>query len=246
MSPTGPADGGADRHVVLLGLGGAVGTNAGRHLAALLQRPFADTDEQLELTAGCTIHRLAREWGEDEVRRWGGRVLADLLARDGALVIAAAGAIEIDRETRARLARSSVAVWARGSLVPGPDQRDASAGPCRSRLEGEPSTRYEDVADHVVDLAPFLPLDDPGRAVAHHILHVLSAGGLRGTVRVPDRGPEGDDDQLIGQGEPDLARLYEQVADVAVDVEPFHDLDDPERAMARHILRLLARADEKT
>ena len=54
-----------------------------------------------------------------------------------------------------------------------------------------------------------------------------------------------DDDQVNGWREPDPARLYEQVADVTLDVEPFHDLDDPERAMARHILRLLARADQR-
>jgi shikimate kinase len=39
------------------------------------------------------------------------------------------------------------------------------------------------------------------------------------------------------------APLYEQVADVAVDVEPFHTGDDkPKRALARHIAALVASA----
>jgi shikimate kinase len=41
----------------------------------------------------------------------------------------------------------------------------------------------------------------------------------------------------------DRAPLYEQVADVAVDVEPFHTGDDkPKRALARHIAALVAGA----
>ena len=40
----------------------------------------------------------------------------------------------------------------------------------------ELSALYQDLADHVVDLEPFHPLADPGRAVAHHILQVLTPG----------------------------------------------------------------------
>lgn len=41
------------------------------------------------------------------------------------------------------------------------------------------------------------------------------------------------------------AALYEAVADVAVDVESFHAVDDkPKRALARHIARLLAAREE--
>ena len=85
-----------DRHVVLIGLPGAGKTSIGRRLARLLHRPFADADEQLELAAGRTIARLARERGADDLHRREAAVLADLLAQDGALVILAPGAIELD------------------------------------------------------------------------------------------------------------------------------------------------------
>jgi Shikimate kinase len=217
-----------DRHVVLLGRPGSGPTPIGRRLAALLQRPFADAAEQLELAAGSTVSRLAHERGEDHVRRREAQVLTDLLARDAPLVISAPGAVAIGPGDRALLARSAVVLWTRG--------RDDVRSPPGLRLPGD----YGNVADHVVDVEPFhAGGDEPHRAIAHHILQLFVTGDLRGAVRVPDRtrSPWGDCER-------DLAAHLEDVADLVVDVEPFHAGDDePERAIARHIARLLARDD---
>ena len=216
-----------DRHVVLLGRPGTGPTPIGRRLAALLQRPFADAAEQLELAAGSTVSRLGHERGEDHVRRREAQVLTDLLARDAPLVISAPGAVAIGPGDQALLARAAVVLWTRG-------REDVRSRPGH-RLPGD----YGDVADHVVDVEPFHADDEPERAIARHILQLFVTGDLRGAVRVPDRtrSPGGDCER-------DLAAHLEDVADLIVDVEPFHAGDDePERAIARHIARLLARGD---
>jgi shikimate kinase len=246
------------RHVVLIGLPGAGKTSIGRHLAKLLDRPFADADEQLELSAGCTIPRLAREDG-DGLHRREARTLADLAgrdARDGALVISASGGVEIDGEIRALLARSAVVLWIRGSVRLLTELGDATHRPrladgqqeALARLERELAALYAAVADHVVDVEPFHALDDePRRSIARHILQVLATGPLRGAVQVPDdRSPANGDhrDQrrrALARLERELEALYAEVADHVVDVEPFHALDDePKRTIARHILGLVA------
>ena len=225
-----------DRHVVLLGRGGAGRTRIGRRLARLLQRPFADADEQLELAHGQTLARLAHERGEDDLHRREAAVLADLLAQDVALVILAPGAIEIDSRSHALLARSAVVLWPRGP-------EDA-----RERL-GPLSDHYEGIADQVVDIDPFHAAEErPERAIARHILQLLVTGELRGLVRVPGRALARADGRLCEDSpeavsllEHDLSAHLEDIADHIVDVDPFHGGDDePEAAIARHIARLLA------
>ncbi len=230
-----------DRHVVLLGRPGADRTHVGRRLARLLQRPFADADEQLELAAGSTLSRLAHEGGEDDLHRREAQVLAGLLAQDVALVILAPGAVALDPRNQALLARSAVVVWPRG-----PD--DARAQPDRV------SDHYEGIADHIVDLEPFRAADDRhGRAVARHILELLVTGELRGLVHVPDRALARADGRLC-EDAPEVVIPLEQelpadvagIADQIVDVEPFHATEDqPERAIALYIARLLARDEAR-
>jgi shikimate kinase len=235
------------RHVVLIGLPGAGKTSIGRHLAKLLDRPFADADEQLELAAGRTIPRMARERG-DELHRWEAQTLADLVDHDGALVISAPGAVEIGRENRALLTQSAVVLWIRGSVrflteLGDPTHRPRLADGQRdalARLERELAPLYADVADHVIDIEPFHALDDePKRTIARHILQVLATGPLQGTVRIPEA-VEDERHSMLVRLESELAPLYADVADHIVDVEPFHVLDDePKRTITRHILGLL-------
>jgi len=181
---------GRERHVVLIGLPGAGKTSIGRHLAKLLQRPFADADEQLELTTGCTTSRLVGEQGDDELHRRERQTLADLLGRYGPLVISAPGAVEIDRESRALLARSAVVLWIRGPIGLLTDLSDPTHRPrladghheALARLERDLSALYEDVADHIVDIEPFHALDDePKRTIARHILDLLTRHGVHPT-----------------------------------------------------------------
>jgi shikimate kinase len=189
---------GADRHVVLIGLPGAGKTSVGRQLAKALERPFADADEQLALTVGCSIPRLVRERGEAEFRRLEGEILADLLGRDYPLVVSAAGGADIGDENRAVLAESAIVLWLRGRVRFLVERSDPTHRPllvdghedALTRLEGERSALYEQVADRVVDIEPLHSLDgEPKRVIASHIVDLLAAGDLRGSVRFPAHRP---------------------------------------------------------
>jgi shikimate kinase len=247
-----------DRHVVLIGLPGAGKTSTGRHLAKLLHRPFADADEQLELTAGCTIARLVRERGEDELHRCEDRMLGDLVRREHPLVISAPGAVAISRENRTLLAGSAVVVWLTGSTgflteLGDPTHRPRLADDqhaALTRLDGELSALYDDVADHVVDVEPFhaSPASpthgEPRRAIAGRIVDLLGLPTAPPPARSPARG---EILPVLARLERQLSALYDDVADHVVDVEPFHapgtaDLagEEPRHTIARHILDLVA------
>ena len=104
-----------DRHVVLVGMPGAGKSSVGRRLAREMSRPFADADEQLELTAGRTIPQIFRDDGEATFRRLETQTLSELLSRHTPLVIAAGGGAVISEENRVLLGNHSVVVWLRGS-----------------------------------------------------------------------------------------------------------------------------------
>jgi shikimate kinase len=243
----------AERHVVLIGLPGAGKTNAGRKLAKVLQRPFADADEQLELATGSTIPRLFRERGEAEVRRLEGQLLAELVSRSGPLVVSAAGGTEIGDDLRALLARSAVVVWLRASTrfiaeLSDPTHRPRLADgqeAALERLRTDLSTVYGEVADHSVDIEPFHALGgQPSDAIVAHVVALLTAGDDPGSVRLPAPTPGEVDHyaEALARAEAEASAHFADVADHVVDVEPFQALGgDAKRAIARHIVELLAR-----
>jgi shikimate kinase len=248
----------AERHVVLIGLPGAGKTNAGRTLAKVLERPFADADEQLELAADSTIPRLFRERGEAELRRLEGELLADLVSRSGPLVVSAAGGTEIGDDLRALLARSAVVVWFRASTrflaeLSDPTHRPRLAAgheAALERLARDLSTVYGQVADHSVDIEPFHALGgQPRDAIVRHVVALLTAGGPRGSVRLPAADPSEVDAyaETLARAEASASAYFADVADHIVDIEPFHALGaDAKRAIARHIVELLAQRTVET
>ena len=69
---------------------GAGKTTIGREVARLTQRPFVDTDEEIERRHG-SIAQLFEERGEGEFRRIEEAFVAEVLARDEPAVIALGG-----------------------------------------------------------------------------------------------------------------------------------------------------------
>lgn len=103
------------RTIVLVGLMGAGKTKIGRRLAARLNLPFFDSDNEIEAAAGETIEEIFRNRGEAVFRDGERRVIARLLTRP-AHVLATGGGAFMDPVTRAAIARRGVAVWLRADL----------------------------------------------------------------------------------------------------------------------------------
>jgi 5-deoxy-5-amino-3-dehydroquinate synthase len=175
-------------HVVLVGMMGTGKSSAGRRLAALLDRSFVDTDEEIESAAGRTVAEIWSAEGEAKVRALESAVLAKAIASLTPSVIAVGGGAVLDPANRAAIATAGSVVWLRASLATlcerlgdgvgrpllAPDPAAALA-----RLEPERRPLYEEVADVVVDV-------DTG-ATDTTVAAVLGAMQRRITVATPSR-----------------------------------------------------------
>jgi shikimate kinase len=159
-------------------------TTVGRKLAKLLDRPFVDADEAIELRAGHTIPTIFRSDGEAAFRRLEREVISDLHLRASPLVIAVGGGAVTSSETRDVLRAHAFVVWLRAStqflaarvdpahrpLLQG-DEADVLAR--LDQLASERDAVYEQVADAVVDVEPFHRNDQPKRGLALHLAELV-------------------------------------------------------------------------
>ena len=97
------------KHIALIGFMGAGKTTIGREVARLTQRPFVDTDEEVERRHG-PIAEIFQERGESEFRRIEEQVVAEALSGPTAVIALGGGAV-LSATTRDRLERSAFAVW---------------------------------------------------------------------------------------------------------------------------------------
>lgn len=104
-----------DRTVVLVGLMGAGKTKIGRRIAARLDLPFFNSDEEIEAAAGETIEEIFRNRGEAVFRDGERRVIARLL-QGPVHVLATGGGAFMDAQTRRIIAQRGVSVWLRAEL----------------------------------------------------------------------------------------------------------------------------------
>jgi shikimate kinase len=103
------------RTVVLVGLMGAGKTKIGRRLAARLELPFFDSDDEIEAAAGETIEENFNNRGEAVFRDGERRVIARLL-HGPVHVLATGGGAFMDLQTRRIIAQRGVSVWLRADL----------------------------------------------------------------------------------------------------------------------------------
>jgi hypothetical protein len=96
-----------------------------------------------------------------------------------------------------------------------------------------------------VDIEPFHALGgQPSDAIVAHVVALLTAGDDPGSVRLPAPTPGEVDHyaEALARAEAEASAHFADVADHVVDVEPFQALGgDAKRAIARHIVELLAR-----
>jgi shikimate kinase len=104
------------RTIALVGLMGVGKTSIGRRLAAALDLPFRDADEEIEKAAGASINQIFADVGEAEFRAGERRVIQRLLAEEPPHVLATGGGAFVQPETRALLKAGAVTVWLKADL----------------------------------------------------------------------------------------------------------------------------------
>ncbi len=171
------------RHGYLVGFMGSGKSTVARAAANQLGWSHLDLDEQVEMTAGCSIASIFETQGELRFRELETEALRRAAATKERLVIACGGGAVL-RDENLRIMRQTgtvicLAISAEEALrrtTPG-DGRPLLDGCCREqiarRLLEERRSRYE-AADHVVDAER--SLDEVVGEVCR-ILGALSAGG---------------------------------------------------------------------
>jgi shikimate kinase len=97
-------------NIYLIGYRGTGKSTLGIVTAALLSRPYVDTDELIVEREGLTIPEILHEFGETRFRSIESDVLSDISRLDG-LVAATGGGIVLSEENRLRMKQSGICVW---------------------------------------------------------------------------------------------------------------------------------------
>ena len=154
-------------HLVLIGMMGAGKTTVGGRVARRLDRRFVDSDVQVESRAGRTVRQIFEADGEAAFRALESEVLAEALAEEESLVIAAAGGPVLDPVNRARMRQCGTVVFLEASpddlvgRVGGDDHRPLLADDPAAKLKEMDAARrdlYLETAHHVVDATK--PIDE--------------------------------------------------------------------------------------
>jgi len=103
------------RNIVFVGLMGAGKTVIGRKVAAMLNLPFVDSDQEIETVSRMTIPELFANYGEEEFRALERRVIARLL-KGGPQVLSTGGGAFMSETTRKAVGRYGVSVWLKADL----------------------------------------------------------------------------------------------------------------------------------
>lgn len=150
VAPVGP--GALGRHLALVGFMGAGKSTVGARVSRLADRPFVDTDAELERLHG-PIPALFEGRGEPEFRRLEEAVVAEALAGDEPAVLALGGGAVLSEQTRTLLRRRAFvthlqvavdAAWSRARRSDRPLARDEEAF---RRLFDDRAPVYREVAD---------------------------------------------------------------------------------------------------
>jgi shikimate kinase len=153
-------------NIILMGYRCTGKTSAGLKLAALLGRPFHDTDEMIRRRTGRTVEEIVAAQGWSAFREEERAVIGELSDADGS-VIAAGGGAFLDNRNVTRLKENGLFVWlvADAATIARRLEEDQAGGANRPSLSGKPVARevqeilaereplYRRIADLVVDTA---------------------------------------------------------------------------------------------
>ena len=103
------------RSIVLVGMPGSGKSAVGRRLAARLELPFVDADDEIERAAGKPITDIFKDHGEPYFRDGERKVIARLL-RSGPLVLATGGGAFMVAETQENIRQGGISIWLKAEL----------------------------------------------------------------------------------------------------------------------------------
>jgi len=103
------------RSVVLVGMPGCGKSAIGRRLAARLELPFVDADDEIEVAAGKAITDIFKDHGEPYFREGERKVIARIL-KSGSQVLATGGGAFMSAETRDNIRAAAISVWLKAEL----------------------------------------------------------------------------------------------------------------------------------
>ena len=139
------------KNLILVGMPGCGKSTIGRKLAARLDRPLVDTDEEIVKRIGCTIPEYFASHGEEEFRKREHEVLRDFSGRSGQ-VIATGGGIVTRPENMDPLRENSMVVFLRREIGTLPTRgRPISQSNDLHELYEKRRPLYEAAADVTVD-----------------------------------------------------------------------------------------------
>jgi shikimate kinase len=114
-SPPAPDPRLRQRTIALVGLMGVGKSSLGRRLAAALDLPFCDADDEIEKAAGRSVAEIFTQRGEAEFRDGERRVIARLL-EGPPHVLATGGGAFVQPDTRAMLKAKALTVWLKADI----------------------------------------------------------------------------------------------------------------------------------
>ena len=183
-----------DRPLVLVGMMGVGKSSLGKRLAALLEVPFVDADDEIEAAAQMTIPEIFATYDEAYFRDGERRVIARLMGETPVesatdvprpvKVIATGGGAFCHPETRALILRRGIAIWLDAELDTlvertarkdnRPLLRGGNAREILAQLKAERQDLYAQAPIHVKSTSG--PHHRTMMQVSHAILAWLDAG----------------------------------------------------------------------
>lgn len=101
--------------IVLVGLMGCGKTSIGKRLSKRLELPFHDSDQEVELAAGCPIKDILSFYGEEAFLSGEQRVINRLLTQS-THILATGGGSFMSKETRQIIKEKAISVWLKADL----------------------------------------------------------------------------------------------------------------------------------
>ena len=155
-------------NLYLIGYRGSGKTTVAPLLANLLGWTWLDSDEQVELLAGCPVAQVFAEYGEACFREWETTVI-ETLSRQSNLVVATGGGAPVAPDNRRLMAASGRRIWLKArsevlwARIRGDEHSDRPALTDKRGLAevqhvlAERTSIYEACADYTIDVESLSP-----------------------------------------------------------------------------------------